>query len=323
MPSRFTLVRLFALVLLVGVSTAACGKYSIGNLRALMAFKEGNVLYQRADFVKAAESYEKAAQHNPRFGVPYFFLGHSYDNLYKPDRMGEPANDAYIEKAIENYLKAIETITDEDFQGPEIRKLSYEYLILAYGPEKLNDFTRAEPVALKLIAMEPTEPTNYRTLGKLYEDQGRYEEADIHFQKAVEVRPNDPVGYSALAGYYNRQGNFEKTMEAWEARAKAEPNNPEAHHTIAHWLWEKAYKDFRLTAAQKRAYIERALAAEDSALALHAEYFEALSYKNLLLRMKAQTERDPKVQKALIDEADRLRNKAIEVQKKQGGRGGN
>ena len=34
-----------ALVLAVGLSTTACGKYSIGNLRSLMAFKEANQLY--------------------------------------------------------------------------------------------------------------------------------------------------------------------------------------------------------------------------------------------------------------------------------------
>lgn len=320
MQSRFTSLRLLILVLLVVVSASACGKYSIGNLRMLMAFKEGNAAYAKADFVNSAKAYEEAVQHNSDFGIVYFFLANSYDNM--STKAGDDTRMELLQKAVTNYNKAITVIKDTEPSGAEIRKLSYEYLIAAYGPDKINDFSQAEPIAKKLIEMEPNVSGNYQTLGKLYEDQGRYEEAEAHFLKAVEVRKDDPLGYSVLAGYYNRQGNFEKTMEAWENRAKAEPNNPEAHHTIAHWLWEKSFKDFTISNAQKKAYIERGIAAEDSALALHADYIEALTYKNILLRMKANMEKDRKVIDALIKEADRLRNRAIELQKTQGGGGG-
>lgn len=321
MQSRFTSLRVFVLVLLVALSASACGKYSIGNLRALMAFKEGNSLYGKSDFANAAKSYEEAVQHNADMGIVYFFLANSYDNMYRASE--NPASDPNLLKAVDNYNKAIQIIKDEEPSGPEIRKLSYEYLIAAYGPDKLNDFTQAEPIAKRLIEMEPNEPGNYQTLGKLYEDQGRYEEAEAHFLRATEVRPNDPLGYSILAGYYNRQGDFDKTMEAWETRAKVEPNNPEAHHTIATWLQEKAMKpDVRLNNTTRRAYIERAIAAEDSALALHADYIEALVFKNILLRMKAGLERDRRTMDALLEEADRLRDRAIALQKAQAGGGG-
>ena len=311
------LIRVFALVIAVGISTTACGKYSIGNLRSLMAFKEANQLYQRGDFKRAIPVYEKAISFNPDMGVVYFFLGNSYDNLYKASHKGEPDNDANLTKAVEYYQKATEVIKEEDIQGPQIRKLAYEYLIAAYGVDKLSDFEKAEPIAAKLIALEPNEPGNYQSIGKLYEDQGRYEEAEARFNKAIEVRPNDPLGYVMLAGFHNRQGNWEKTMEAWEKRAKIEPNNPEAHHTIGGFLYDKALKDYTLSQATKRQYVERGLAAEDTALSLHADYFEALSFKNLLLRLKAGMEPDLKKRQALIDQADKLRDRAIEVQKAQ------
>jgi tetratricopeptide (TPR) repeat protein len=321
MHASLKLIRVVALVLAVGLSTTACGKYSIGNLRSLMAFKEANELYKRGDFPKAVEAYQRAIQHNPDFGISYFFLGNSYDNMYKPSRRGEAENDANLVKAVENYRKATEVIKDEDIQGPQIRKLAYEYLIAAYGVDKIDDFSQAEPIAQKLILMEPNEPSNYWSLGTLYEGQGRYEEAEATFNKAVEVRPNDAQGYMVLAGYHNRQGNFDKTMEAWENRARVEPNNPEAHHMIGYYLYEKAFKDYTISAATKREYLARAVTAEDSALALHAEYVEALTIKNIILRLQANAERDPKKQKALIAEADRLRNKAMELQKSQAAAG--
>lgn len=320
MQSRFPSLRVFVLVLLVAVSASACGKYSIGNLRMLMAFKEGNSLYGKGDFANAATAYEEAVQHNPDFGIVYFFLANSYDNMSA--KTSDPERLELLQKAVTNYNKAIQVIKDEEPSGAEIRKLSYEYLIAAYGPDKINDFAQAEPIGKRLIEMEPNEPGNYQTLGKLYEDQGRYEEAEAHFQKAVDVRPNDATGYQVLAGFYDRQGNFEKTMEAWERRAVVEPNNPEAHHTIAHWAYVKAFKDYTISTAEKRRYIERGIAAEDTALALHADYIDALTYKNILLRMKAGMERDRRVIDALIEEADRLRNRAIELQKIQAGGGG-
>lgn len=319
MQSRFTPIRALVLVLLVAVATSACGRYSIGNLRALMAFKEGNQLYGKADFANAIQRYEEAVRHNPDMGIVYFFLANSYDNLYRPGRTDDAEGEANLRKAVENYNKAIQIISDDEPSGAQIRKLSYEYLIAAYGPDKLNDFEQAEPIAKRLIDMEPNDIGNYVTLGTLYEDQGRYEEAEAYFLKATEIRPNDPQGYIYLAGYYNRQGDFDKTMAAWEKRAEIEPNNPEAHHTIATWLYEKAFKDFTISNATKRQYIERGIAAEDAALALHADYIEALTFKNILLRMKANMERDRKVIDSLIAEADRLRNRAMELQKIQGG----
>ena len=317
MHASSRLIRVLALVIAVGVSTTACGKYSIGNLRSLMAFKEANQLYQRGDFKKAIPAYEKAIAFNPDMGVVYFFLGNSYDNLYKPSLKGEAENDANLTKAVEYYQKATEVIKDEDIQGPQIRKLAYEYLIAAYGVDKLADFEKAEPIAEKLISLEPNEPGNYQSIGKLYEDQGRYEEAEAKFKKAVEVRPNDPLGYMFLAGFYNRQGNQEKTMEAWENRARVEPNNPEAHHMIAYFLYERAFKDYRLSADTKKAMLARSIEADNEALRLNPDYVEALTIKNIVLRMQANAEKDPKKQKALIEEADRLRNRALEVQKAQ------
>ncbi len=98
-------------------------------------------------------------------------------------------------------------------------------------------------------------------------------------------------------------------------RLAVDPQNPEAHYTIAAYYWEKAYRDQRLSEGEKRTYIEQGLAAADRALALRPEYVEALTYKNLLLRAQALLETDPEAQKALIAEADKLRDQAIALRK--------
>jgi hypothetical protein len=49
---------------------------------------------------------------------------------------------------------------------------------------------------------------------------------------------------------------------------------------------------------------------------LNPDYFEAVAFKNILLRQQALTERDPAVQKKLIAEADVLEKRANELQAK-------
>jgi tetratricopeptide (TPR) repeat protein len=311
---------MFALALALSAVTA-CGKYSISNLRALQAFQDANEKYKASDYKGAASDYERVLVLNPDTavaGYAYFFLGNSYDNMYKSSKKGDPENDAFLPKAVDNYKKAIDKLASAtEPKAPEIRKLSFEYLIAAYGTDKLNDLDKAVPIAQQLIAQEPNEPTNYQALGKLYEDAGRYEEAEDQFKKGVAAKPNDANGYAVLAGYYSRQGEFEKMMEAWYARAKMEPNNPEAWQAIGSEYQGEVFKNKKLTPAKAKEYIASGLEAEDKALALNGEYFEALSYKNILLRQQALLEKDPAKQKELIAQADDLRNKATDVQKKQ------
>jgi tetratricopeptide (TPR) repeat protein len=319
MHFRNSFARGAALVLglTVGLGTAAgCGRYSISNLRAVKAFKDGTDSYKKSDFATAAQKFEESTKYLGDQGLVYFFLANSYDQQWKPSRKGEPANDAFMEKAVQNYQLAIDKLTGDTDNDKKYRQYAYEYLIAAYGPEKLNDFSKAEPIAKKLIEINPGDPVNYQALGKMYEDQGRYDEAEAMFKKAVEVKPNDPSVYTALAGYLNRQGKFDETMAALEERTKYEPNNPEAYHYMATFYQDYIQRQFKLTKAQQHAYALKGIAAEDKAIALNPNYAEAMIYKNILLRQQANTEKDPAVQKALIAQAEELRTKGIAIQKK-------
>jgi tetratricopeptide (TPR) repeat protein len=266
---------------------------------------QAKALYSQGDYRRAAQKYEEALAIDPANGEAYFFLGNSYDQMYKPSRKGEPDNDTLLTKAVENYAKAVRL--HRDARG---RTLALEYLVGAYGPDKLNDPARAVPLAEHLIALDPTDPSPYFVLAKIDEDTGNYDHAEHTSVMAKQARPTDAAPYLQLAAYYNRQGEFEKTIETLDQRAQLEPANPEAHYTIATYYWDKAYRDFRLANEQKGEYIERGLAAVDRALSLKDDYMEALVYKNLLLRIKAILESDPEKRRALTEEADRLRDRA-------------
>jgi tetratricopeptide (TPR) repeat protein len=300
-----------ALVLGLTLASAGCGKYSFGALKAQKAYKEANDMYKASDWKGAAAKYEYALQNDPNKAEIFFFLGNSYDNMYKVSHAGEAQNDAYIQKAIANYQKAAERAPD-----PQIKKLALQYLVAAYGPDKLNDPAKAEPIIQKMIQVDPGDPANYSYLSKIYEESGRYEDAEQTLMKARDAKPNDPTVYTTISGFYNRQGDFPKTMEALNKAASLAPDSPQGYQLVATYYWEKSSKDHRLTDAQKREYIMLGLQNVDKALQLNPSYVDALVYKGLLLRQQALVEKDRAKQMQLIDEATELQKKAIELRKK-------
>jgi tetratricopeptide (TPR) repeat protein len=322
---KFSKGAVIAALVGVSVSVGACSK--VGELKARMAFKDANALYQAQDYRRAAQKYEEALAADPNLTVAHFYLGNSYDNLYKSTRKGEAENDAFIEKAITSYKTAAEKLCAPESPCSEndalIKRRSLEFLVNAYGPDKLNDPAQAEPILQKMIELDPKDPANYFVLAKIYEDTGNYEQAEATFLKAKEARPNDPSVHVQLASYYNRQGEFEKTMQAFQERAQVEPNNPEAYYTMATYYWEKAQRDFRLPDADKRKYVALGLENVDKALSLKSDYHEALVYKNLLYRTQANLEKDPAKQQQLLKEADKLRDQAQTLQKQKRASGSN
>jgi tetratricopeptide (TPR) repeat protein len=311
MRTRSRAASVAAVLVVAGLTASACGKLSM--LKGQMAFKDANAAYQSQDYRKAIDKYQEALTYvdaNPKLNVAYFYLANSYDNLYKPAKKGQADNDANLQKAVQYYKKATESIDE-----PKLRKLSYEYLVSCYGSDKLNDPSQAEPIIQKMIQMDPSDPSNYFALAKIYEDNGNYEQAEATLLKARDARPKDPSVYMQVAAYYNRQGRFDKTMEALNERAQTDPNNPEGYYTIATYYWDKTFRDKTLKEPEKREYIDKGLAATDKAIQIKSDYLEAIVYKGLLLRLQATIEKDRDKQQALLKEADALRDRAKALQK--------
>ena len=310
-------------VAIVAVATVGCAR--MGQLRAMKAFKEANQAYAQQDYKKASDLYEQTVEADATLlPAAYFYLGNSYDNQYKPSKKGDAANDNLLNKAVQNYQQAAEKLAaSEKAEDKKLGKLSMEYLVAAFGPDKLNDPAKAEPVVQRMITLDPGDTTNYFALAKIYEDAGAYENAEDILLKAKDARPNDPAVYMTLAGYYNRQGQFEKTINALAERAAKEPNNPEAHYTIATFYWDEAFRDTRLKENEKKDYIGKGIDEINRALQIKQDYTEALVYKGLLLRLQANMEKDVEKQQSLIKEATVLRDKAEELRKKKASGVGN
>jgi tetratricopeptide (TPR) repeat protein len=309
-----------AVVVLTAMSLSACTFFA--ELGAIRTFKDANTAYQRALYEDAITLYEEVlavidaggdSELAQNLTPAYFYIANSYDSLYKPG--GREAENLHnLDEAIRHYQLAIEKIPDIS-----LRLLSMQYLVAAFGPEKANDPSRAEPVLRAMILDDPENPENYFRLAQLYEEAGLFEDAESIFRAVQSFSSDDPIVYLQLAGFYNRAGEFDLTISALEERAQIEPDNPEAFYTISTFYWEKAFRDFRITQDQKREYVLAGLEASDRALALNDRYVDALIYKNILLRMQANDTEDLDEQEALIAEADELREMAEQLQKETAG----
>ena len=154
---------------------------------------------------------------------------------------------------------------DED--DKKLGKLSLEYLVAAYGPDKLNDPAQAEPVVQRMIQLEPNEPSNYFAAGQDLRGRRRLRRsrADAAPRQGG-PKPNDPAVYMQLAGYYNRQNMFDKTIDALEQRAPRNRTTPRRSSRSPTYYWDNAQRelppDRRREARQRR---RRASTAVDKA----------------------------------------------------------
>jgi tetratricopeptide (TPR) repeat protein len=296
--------------IILAVTLSACEK--VATLRVAQTLKDANSSYQAQNYRDAAAKYEEVIQGDPNRTDVYFYLGNSYDNLYKPSKPGASPNPAMLDKAIANYKIAIERAQD-----PQMKKLSLQYLVAAYGPDKLDDPSQAEPILQQMIQVDPKDTAAYFVLARLYEDAGNLDEAEATLMKAKEVQPKQSVVYQQLAGYYQRLGEFVKVIDMIQQRAVLEPNSPEVHYSIASYYWDEAYRNTRLNDQQKRDYARKGLDSVEKAIQLKPDYVEAIVYKGLLLRIQAGMEKDAKRQQDLLKEATALQAKATEIKAKQ------
>jgi len=139
-----------ALITTASLAVAGCGQ--VNSLKVRKSYKDANTAYQSQDYKKAADLYRETIQADPdaKETLPsYFFLANSLDNLYKPSKKGDPANDQLMQDAVTNYQLAADKLSASD--NPDYKKLgklSLQYLVAAYGSDKLNDPGKAEPVPI-------------------------------------------------------------------------------------------------------------------------------------------------------------------------------
>lgn len=108
----------------------------------------------------------------------------------------------------------------------------------------------------------------------------------------------------------------EDAVAALRAAADLDPAAPEFQHLLGTIAWEHANRDVTDPAA-RLLLVREGIALEDRALKSRPDYWEAMTYKSILLRLQANLITDPSQQTRLFAEADALRTRIAALRGEQ------
>lgn len=313
MKMRVQALAVGALLLLSGVGCA--------KVQSRAAFKDGNKEYTSENFKRAIQHYERAVELDPNLAEAWFYLGSSYQAMYRPGK-DTPENKELLQKSIDAYKKSLETNPGTTDQQKKVKTNTLGALIAIHSEEPYKDFDIAQQYAQQLVQENPNDARNLYALANLYEKFGQLDQAEQTYKKVAELNPNDPKACGALAAFYNKalwegRSKFDQAIEVLQRCASLDPDDPGGYQKVASFYWDAAYRDPLLTDEQKQQYAQKGMEAVDKALSLKPDYFDAVIYKGLLYRVLASVAKDPRQRAQYLDQAQTLQKQGLELRKQQ------
>jgi hypothetical protein len=114
---------------------------------------------------------------------------------------------------------------------------------------------------------------------------------------------------------YFKKGDFDNGVVWLKKRLEIDGNNPEIYYLIGVQAWDRSYNFPDLDPAFRAKIVEEGLQALNKAVEMKPDYFEAVSYINLLYREKAKMEMDPAKKQEDTDTANKYLQQALEMRK--------
>jgi len=313
-------------VILLAIPVLNCAR-----VQAQTALREGHKLYKDESFRKAIEEYDLVLQKDPSSIEATFYRGSSYHQLFRP---GKEDTNVNLESAIKDYKTVLAASASAgDKKYPVLKKNALSALIGIYADDPYRDFDTAMKYASELTNSEPGNLQNLFAMANLYEKFGKVNEAEGAYKKAVELAPKDAKACGALAGFYNKtlwdekgvpvedggagRGRFDDAVNQLKVCAELDPKDPKGYYTVATFYWDQCYRGPLLDDDRKKQLADEGMVFVDKALTIKGDFVEALIYKGLLLREQAKLTRNPATRNSLMEEAQLLQKRAVELKKEQ------
>jgi tetratricopeptide (TPR) repeat protein len=173
--------------------------------------------------------------------------------------------------------------------------------------------------AIEHLEAFPEERKAREFLVSLYLSTERFDDAIAFYQGMVQENPKDTRAMQSLAQMYFKKGEVDKAVE-WLKKRLAAETTPEAKAEVYYFIgvqaWDRSYNFPDLDPVHRAHVVDEGLDALNKALQIKPDYFEALSYVNLLYREKAKIEADPVKKQEYIDTANKYLQQALELRKK-------
>ncbi len=210
--------------------------------------KKGNELYTAQKYDEAIKQYRQLLELNPKSWDGNYLLSVSYLALYHPGSE-HPKDKEYAEKGIAAFEKTL----DLSAPTPEVREKTERFYL------------------------------------SFLDSVGDKDKAITYLEKQLQGRPNDLALINQIATLHQKKGDFTRALEYFEKRATMDATNKEAWYTLGVNCWARSYHGgVAVSQEEREQVVEKGIQALDKALAIDSNYFEALSYINLIYREKAK-----------------------------------
>lgn len=250
------------------------------RLRERMFYKKAQELYAAQKYDLAIQQYDEILKINPKSWEANYYRAVSYLALYHPG--SEHVKDKeYAEKGLAAFEQT-----------------------LALTPPDQETLEKTEKFYLSFL-----------------DSTGEKDKAIAYLEKNLAARPNDLPLINQIATMYKKKGDFPKAIEYFERRANLDASNKETWYTLGVTCWERSYHGgLAVSQTEREQVIDKGVGALEKALAIDANYFDALSYINLIYREKAKAlatvGKNAEAGQA-IAKADEYQKRAIDIRKAQ------
>ena len=178
------------------------------ELRAALAFQQGNVLMMIGQVDMAIEHYSHAIGLNPNNVSTYNNRGAAYSDKNEIDR------------AIDDYTQAIQLDTN----------CAMAYYNRGNAYRNKDDFDCAIEDFTKAIELNPDYTEAYNNRGLAHSKTGNLDRAIADYTKAIQLRPNDAEAYNNRGLAHSKTGNLDCVIEDFAKVIQLRPNDAEAYN---------------------------------------------------------------------------------------------
>ena len=213
----------------------------------------GRDYYGLGDFKKATEWLEKAIALEPRNAEFHLWLGRAYGRRAETSSMITAPG--YANKARQHF----ELSTQLNPLNIEAQSDLFEYYLEA--PSFLGGgFDKAAAKAAELARLNPSE--GFSAQAKLAESRKEYSSAETHLRQAIAAAPLSVGRLIELARLFNKQGRYQEADQSLAKADQLAPNTPKILFAKAE-LYVKSKRNLQLAQQLLKQYISSSLTPED------------------------------------------------------------
>ncbi len=248
------------------------------ELRAELAFQQGNVLVMLAQIGRAIEAYSHAIELNPNNTYIYNNRGIAYKSKgdfdcaiadfntairLRPDYVGayDSRGAAYHDKgdydrAIVDYTKAIDL-------KPDFAEAYFNRGVAYHKKGELEQVIEDHTQAIKF---RPDFAEAYFNRGIVYYDKGDYDRAIVDYTKAIDLKPTDARVYINRGVAYHDKGDYDRAIVDYTKAIDLKPTDARVYTN-------------RGVAYHKKGEIIYAIQDYSTAIGLNPELVEAYTHR--------------------------------------------